>query len=430
MRLRHLGTSQSVIFFAPPEVHQGILSLRGRPLIPNVDSYDVISWLLDQTCRSIEQLQPLYISHGLDFCSRTLAALDNYNATTDPEHRNRYMKALEQLEQYSLENLYGLRKRSKKVLPITSDLPLVTKYIKTLNQMKEAVLDNGDMVQALAYQEVEQEREVAIEVEVVREMKRPPKITPLKHLPIHHDLIDFVKEGRLRAISPAYEQVFTMMRRTKLGMRFRISSRVMESKLYVTSDFVRTVQLDPYRPRDDFIRPVHWVLWNMTSEAAMIISPHEAEELIADMRDRPCRTHLISYAARVTRSMLFDSLKYYSVPSLPTDWHAPDWLVRDLGIFAGRLYFEYKEYESICDFLGLKQSRSQQTKEEVEKMEYLQGVDRLPEDGESQPFSQAPLEFLQEWLAIRRKGQDFSQTPMGYVCCGKEVKPNAVFFAQ
>lgn len=38
------------------------------------------------------------------------------------------------------------------------------------------------------------------------------------------------------------------------------------------------------------------------------------------------------------------------------------------------------------------------------------------------------LNFLHEWLDIRAKGQDFAQTPMGYVCSGKVLTEDHSFF--
>jgi hypothetical protein len=75
MRLRQLATTQEIVFFAPPEVHQSILDLRKKSSEDKIDSYDVVCWLLEQTCSGIEQLQPLYYSQGIDFCRRTQAAL-------------------------------------------------------------------------------------------------------------------------------------------------------------------------------------------------------------------------------------------------------------------------------------------------------------------------------------------------------------------
>lgn len=60
MRMRQLAMSQSVVFFAPPEVNHSILDLRNEKAGDHIDSYDVICWLIEQTCSGIEQLQPLY----------------------------------------------------------------------------------------------------------------------------------------------------------------------------------------------------------------------------------------------------------------------------------------------------------------------------------------------------------------------------------
>jgi hypothetical protein len=38
------------------------------------------------------------------------------------------------------------------------------------------------------------------------------------------------------------------------------------------------------------------------------------------------------------------------------------------------------------------------------------------------------LNFLHEWLELRAKGQDFAQTPMGYVCSGKVLTEEHPFF--
>lgn len=41
MRLRQLGTTQSVTFFVPPEVHQSVADLRGKTMYESIDSADV-----------------------------------------------------------------------------------------------------------------------------------------------------------------------------------------------------------------------------------------------------------------------------------------------------------------------------------------------------------------------------------------------------
>ena len=423
MRLRLLATQQAVVFFAPPEVHQSILNVRGKNFNKPIDSHDVISWLLEQSCRTIEQIQPLYISQGLDFCQRTSAAIVNKNVTTDAMHRNRYLKVLEQPEHYTLEHLYAPRKKIKTLPVATNDVPLLSTYVDKLSYMRENLRETSETVQALTHQEVEQEREVAIEVETVREVKKPPGATALRHLPLREDLIQFVKRGKIMGNSSAYEQAFLAMRRTGVGIRNGINASALVSNIFVTSDFMGTIQTVQAQPRDEYLRPVQWILVSTVSEAAIIISPHEAEALLDLIRDAetPC-THLVCYAVPVTRNMLvFNTLKFYSVPALPGHWRAPQWLVRDLGIFAGRLYFDYADYPPMCDNLGLPPPASDNIWDELPFAGELG-------DGGSKPFTKAPLEFMQEWLSVRRKGQDFSQTPMGFVCSGKEVKEGSVFF--
>lgn len=87
MRLRRLSTTQSVMFLAPPEVYQSIPDLRTKTF-PNrkvsVDSFDVVVWLLENSCANVEQLYPLFIAQGTDFSRRQIATRNHSNATRDP----------------------------------------------------------------------------------------------------------------------------------------------------------------------------------------------------------------------------------------------------------------------------------------------------------------------------------------------------------
>jgi hypothetical protein len=117
--------------------------------------------------------------------------------------------------------------------------------------------------------------------------------------------------------------------------------------------------------------------------------------------------YLLTYAAPVTRKMLlFNDIQYYTVPSLPSDWTAPLWLRTELGIYSGRLYFDYSECRYLLDYLGLKTVGTPQ----------------------KVALTKQPLTFLQEWLAVRRKDQDFSHTPIGFICQGQKLLENHPFF--
>lgn len=132
------------------------------------------------------------------------------------------------------------------------------------------------------------------------------------------------------------------------------------------------------------------------------------------------KTHLIVYAAPVTKTMLhFNSLDYYSLPSLPRNWKAPLWLTVELGLFSGRLYFGFDEYSTVLKYLG-------QDSIDENKGEGYSATDM--QEKSSKCFANEPLNFFQDWLSVRRKGQDISYTPMGYVCQGRLLTREHPFF--
>jgi hypothetical protein len=173
-------------------------------------------------------------------------------------------------------------------------------------------------------------------------------------------------------------------------------------------------------------------MWSKVCQAALIIIPEEAEILlpiIASNEDAP--TYLITYAAAVTRKMLhFGNLTYYSVPTLPSNWEAPMWLKLELGIYAGRLYFDFSEYYALLDMLGIRHAAGRiEVPEDVDD-DISDSIEEVAAVGISKVFARKPLTFLQEWLAIRRKGQNFDQTPMGFVCQGKVLLEEHHFFSK
>ena len=123
MRLRQLGSTQSITFFAPPEVHQSILDFRNKRHGDLLDSSDVVCWLLEQTCNGNEQLQQLYLVQGAEFCRRTHAAWEYSDFLTDLAHRTAYLQVLQQPEQQTLEQLYKPKLDSKDSITTPFVLP-------------------------------------------------------------------------------------------------------------------------------------------------------------------------------------------------------------------------------------------------------------------------------------------------------------------
>lgn len=181
-------------------------------------------------------------------------------------------------------------------------------------------------------------------------------------------------------------------------------------------------------------------MWSAINEVAIIIIPEEAEIIYPLLRDASASpVHLLVYKAPTTRHMLhFDDFKYLAIPKLPADWKAPVWLKIEIGIYSGRLYFKYSEYEDLCNFLGVRHKIGPSGANEIA---YLDGIDEGKDDideceedvtestSQRNIFTRKPLTFLQEYLAVRRKGQSFEQTPMGFVCQGRYLHPTHHFFA-
>lgn len=191
----------------------------------------------------------------------------------------------------------------------------------------------------------------------------------------------------------------------------------------------------------------------MKTEMAILVSPEEAELLIPICRDvRGNVVHLLTYAAPTTQKMLhFNDLSYHAIPTLPASWSAPMWLKIQIGIFAGCFYFAYAELKHLCDFLGLhnfKNTQPERTQSadvddtflQDEDLEHVDQVmpgvrDTVAMDKKEEVLARAAktkmtkmLKFLHAWLSTRSRGQDFTGTPMGYLCAQKPLTRDHPFF--
>jgi hypothetical protein len=213
-------------FFYPPEVYQSILDTCQKTTRCPIDSSDVIRWLLEQTCVAIEQFQPLYYSQGIEFCRQTQAALDNCEFITKPSHSERYLSVVKQVEEQTLKQLYGLNTRDRSPAYITKSSPQIAAFLKELNDIKRVFQNSNIAGLVSTLQEVEQEREVAYEVEAVREVQKQVYFEPFKFPgTLHPDIEGFAKTGQLAwfSSSPGYEQAFSCKcSRTEYACSFSI----------------------------------------------------------------------------------------------------------------------------------------------------------------------------------------------------------------
>jgi hypothetical protein len=181
----------------------------------------------------------------------------------------------------------------------------------------------------------------------------------------------------------------------------------------------------------------------MHPETALLITPEEAEDCLALVRSlKAPAAHIILYAAPVTRKMLhFNNFDFCPVPALPSNFKAPQWLTVELGIIAGRLYFEFDEYQAIKAFLGISD-----TDDNAEDEEEVDSKETTPQpsgdksgalliDGKRKElfatlFTKKPIAFMTEYLTALRKDSEISATPMAYVLSGKPLTAGHSFFAQ
>lgn len=92
---------------------------------------------------------------------------------------------------------------------------------------------------ANALEEVEQEREVELQVEQVRQIQKPNKHMALAFPGIHPAIDRFFQTGLLN--SGVFAHAFSFIARTSIGQKFKV--RKTRSNLFVSDQFCQTVKV-------------------------------------------------------------------------------------------------------------------------------------------------------------------------------------------
>lgn len=133
----------------------------------------------------------------------------------------------------------------------------------------------------------------------------------------------------------------------------------------------------------------------------------------------------MSYAAPVTKSMKpFNTLNFFTVPSLKERPVFPVWLSVEVGVVAGRLYFDYPEYKPLLAWLGVCE-RSEVVSTDAAGQLQSPKVSHPEHRGLS---IEMPLKFLFEWSTYRRETLEIKHTPVGFVCESRVLKSDHSFF--
>jgi hypothetical protein len=249
MRLRALGTSQRVVFFAPPEVHQSILDVCNLRSHDRVNSANVIHWLLEQTCCANEHLHDLYLAQGFDFCQRTNAKLQNANMLSKKSRRVNYLQVLQQPERRTLEQLYGDTEVEAPAGATQMMFPGLKYIFRELETQRQGA-KRGIGIYSSALEEVEQQREVEFQIEEVRQIQKPVHFQALKFPGVHKDIKNFLISGVLPE-SDGYEHIFGAIARTKLGQKYGACPST--SRLFASVEFMRTAKLGKNDTNDSYL---------------------------------------------------------------------------------------------------------------------------------------------------------------------------------
>ncbi|KAH9059214.1 hypothetical protein EDB87DRAFT_1684972 [Lactarius vividus] len=423
MRMRQLGKGQSVMFFAPGEVDRRIRSLIPRGQEPDfkreplfklllgsvglgprdqeseygVHVIDILRWAMHETCWDIRHHLPHWAQQGVDH-HRRFSAYKRYDSTGDlGVLRNSWL----QRESRTLEEMYEPAPNSQ-VAGLSSDINSIPSLRERLERLGVTQLTDVRMAE-------EQEREANHEVERECHVEPPPRVHPAKHI-IHNDLRNFVRTGSFPTHS---KHIIPLFSQTGIDKALDSTAEWSPSPL-ATIDFTITTQGSNIVHLTDYLRPVNWILMSGSgrNSIAIIISPHEANELLPTIR-KSGKVRLHVYAPRVTASMRsFSDLAFYTIPSTSaTEWTAPAHLRIELNLFAGQLYFDSREqYQRVCELLALHMAHPGAKHVEVDGF-----VPPAHRTGESSPFSVSAISMFKTLTGLRRKGMGFGGTELGRV---------------
>jgi hypothetical protein len=421
MRMRKLGNGQSVVFCIPNEVRFNILALRRKDESSPIDVSDVLHWAVSETWSEIRRSVPLWAVQGTRFERQQEVWQDSRQSERGEITSIQAQRFLEP-ECQTLEQRYRPGHQERPLFYSSSDTNQNLNLIGELCREFE-VLD----VLSSALQE-EQERELAPEIEIERQVQRPQPATPASHH-MHPHITSFVATGVLTSPSEAYKPAFCTLQNTSAAPLLDITQ--FPSSLLATKDFSTTINSPPGSAliSDAFQRPVRWILTSNHREARdaravmqmMIISPYEANCLMPEIQ----KSNFVSlrlYAPRQNRGCHpLDRFTLYNVPENVDRIEAPDKLRIELNLFSGQLYLDsYSDYKALCEFLGVASFKTPPGLV-VAADGFIQGGSQ----GLRGYFSQSPLKFLKFLMSqIRKDCQDIGRTHVGYILDGRLLFPS------
>ena len=417
MRMRKLAVSQTVRFYAPPEVDRAIRNTMKDPS-EDITSFHVVQWAIHESCLALKKQGPLYASRGLLHTRRTLAAEDYVAPDGRVVNPARYLDTIRERESRPVSELYRVGRSQRAELPFEPTREeardevmrsLFTEFERT--NISDA--NGGSITQ-------EQEREVLHEVEEEREVQVPCEAEPA--IPTYcKPLLNLIQHGTKIASSTALRPCFEILTQTRLEPYYTWLE--FPVNVLATPDYLRTIKTVKNGLQDDFIRPVQWVLKTFGRLQPVIISPHEAQMFMPHIRNSKNST-LYMYMARTCRDMTpFDNFDLVKIPADNNSGEIRPSYIAALNLFAGQLYFSsFERYRDFCALTGL-----------FDGVRCLDNMRSIGNDNFVSPkcreangwdcdFKTSPVRWIKEFINMRRLGIEWSHTHMGRVMDGHILK--------
>lgn len=420
MRMRNLGSGQSVVFCVPNDVQQRIRESQKKGKGSVIGVSDVLRWAISETWTNIRRSIPLWAIQGKRY-ERQRQIWQRYCPEDSVD-----MTSME-AQQFQEPECQTLEQRYRPACQMSSEFDSLPHKTQALISIAERCEEFDSLDSTSTTLQEEQERELAPEIVSEQQVERPPTVTPEKHR-IHPDLLSFIKTGVLESSTEAYKPAFETLLHTSAACALELSQ--FPPILLATTDFATTIRPPPgsHFLADAFQRPVRWVLVSACSampggpklKHMVVISPYEANHLMSEIRvSRRVSLHL--YAPRQNFGFpSFDKLALHITPEISGMPAIPDSFRIQLNLFSGQLYLDsYSGYKRLCEFLGIAYAKTPEN-----LVVAADGFIQQNNEGTMKTFRQSPLKFLHILMSqIRKDGQKIGRTHIGQIIEGKLLSP-------
>ncbi|KAK3045845.1 hypothetical protein LTR09_012620 [Extremus antarcticus] len=339
MRMRKLGSGQTVVFCISPEIQDKILESAGKSRSSDITVEDVLIWSISETQTEAHRSMPLWVVQGERFVRQEKIWNEVQNASGKTTLSKVHAEKLLADEAQTIDHRYRPRH--------TQEQP--SRLFDASDQDIQRIADRCRQFDDLQFDSTTLQEEQ--DANCLRRSNRSAR---------------FREPHRLNQPSTAYTLTsymlaFEALRDSSAGNSFDVSQLAGDRKLFVTADFVKTVKQSGGASfvSDIFQRPVQWLLTSWMPGVTvvnhiMIISPFEANALHESMKDG-IHVSLHIYKPRCNSGYApLDQLDLYNISARTTQLTVPRALVIQINPFAGQLYIGSREdYPEICKFLGL-----------------------------------------------------------------------------